>query len=295
MRDVSKRRSDGATERRRGLGRLLALLPALLLAACSPDVPLNPSFPLKLADAKTALREMRADPRPLERPVVVLGGIHDPGVAAPGLARSVRRITEPDAPVIAVSFFTASSFDDCRRRVIEAVDEAFPTDDAEATVEVDAIGVSMGGIVARYSARRGAEGERRLRVRRLFTIGTPHVGAQMANLPTFDQRIVDMRQDSALLATLNDEPAPEDPELFPYARLGDQIVGANRSAPPGRTAWWVQNIPLAFAHLGASSDARFLADIGRRLRGEPPYTTEPPAPLPKRGERTRPAGTASHP
>jgi len=261
---------------------------ALPMTACSADVPLNPSFPLTLAEAKCSLREMRKDPRPLERPVVILGGIHDPGLVAPGLARDVRKITERDGPVIAVSFFTASHFEECRRRVIDAVDRAFPTDDPEATVEVDAIGVSMGGIVARFSARPRSDDGRRLRIKRLFTIGTPHIGARMAGVPTFDRRIIDMRRGSAFLADLNDRPLPEDPELFPYTRLGDQIVGADRAAPPGRTAWWVQNVPFGFAHLTASHDARFLADIGRRLRGEEPYARRPAAPLPGTGEAPEP-------
>ncbi|MCP3903744.1 MAG: hypothetical protein GY715_08930 [Planctomycetes bacterium] len=259
---------------------------SVLLAACSADVPLNPSFPLTLADAKGELREMRADPRSLERPVVVLGGIHDPGFIAPGLAREVKKLTTPDAPVIAVSFLTASDFETCRRRVIDAVDRAFPSDDPAATVEVDAIGVSMGGIVARYAARPRTDGGRRLRVRRLFTIGSPHLGARMADLPTFDSRILDMRRGSTLLAALNDHAVDEDPEVYPYTRLGDSIVGAEHTAPPGRPAWWVQNVPFAFAHLAASHDARFLADIMRRLRGEPAYATEPAAPLPGDGGST---------
>ena len=41
---------------------------------------------------------------------------------------------------------------------------------------------------------------------------------------------------------------------------------------------------LAASHLAAFQDNRILADIGRRLRGETPYATEPRAPLP--GEYT---------
>ena len=85
-----------------------------------------------------------------------------------------------------------------------------------------------------------------------------------------------MRTESEFLETLNAE--EPDYEIVPYARLGDEVVGASNAAPPGRNPWWVSR-SWFFAHAG-STDMRILADIARRLRGEEPFAIDPPAPLP---------------
>lgn len=289
------RRPRGTTVARRpssarSVARLVLVAAALLLVVgCSADDPMNPSFPLRLEDAKAALREMRRDPRQLERPVVVLAGIHDPGVLAGSATTTLRRVTDEPDRVIKVSFFTASTFDDCRARVIEAVDAAFPNDDPEVTTEVDVVAISMGGLVARHAVQPEEGSPRRLRVRRLFTIATPHRGAKMAGVPTRDERILDMRAGSKFLSDLDTQASPEAPIVYPYVRLDDAVVGVDRSAPPGRNPWWVANIPLSLAHVGAGQDPRILADIARRLRGEEPYTLDPAAPLPvAQGTRDEP-------
>src|SRR5688500_7480791 len=120
----------------------LAFMTALVLSGCAS--PENPSFPVSVSDARGALQEMANDPKPLARPVVGLGGYHDPGFGALVWEREVRRWSR-DARVIDVSFALHRDFDQCRRDVIAAVDKALPTDDPEATAEVDVIGVSMGG------------------------------------------------------------------------------------------------------------------------------------------------------
>jgi hypothetical protein len=38
--------------------------------------------------------------------------------------------------------------------------------------------------------------------------------------------------------------------------------------------------PFQDAHLMAMADPRIIADVARRLRGEPPLTSDPPEPLP---------------
>jgi hypothetical protein len=86
-----------------------------------------------------------------------------------------------------------------------------------------------------------------------------------------------MRRGSAFLAELDDQLASASYELYTYARLGDMIVGVENAAPPGMDPWWVANPPLGLAHLGAPHDPRILADILRRLRGEPALATRPAA------------------
>ncbi|MHC5022474.1 MAG: esterase/lipase family protein [Planctomycetota bacterium] len=263
--------------------RAAAVVAALLLAAgvgCSADRPLNPSFPLTLSDSRQALEEMRDDPHTFDRPVVLVGGFFDTGVFSAKTARVLESLTTNPNQVIVFTPHRYSTFESCRTRLVQFVDEHFPCDDEGQTTEVDVVAVSMGGLVARYAAMDPPEGERRLRIRRLFTIATPHRGADLASVPTLDKRVMAMRTGSTFLKTL-DEAYPEaDYELHPYVRLGDWIVGADNTAPPGDHAWWVRTIPWSPAHIAAQHDPRILADICRRLRGEQPYSLEPRSPLP---------------
>jgi len=259
---------------------LLALLLAVL-AGCSADKPLNPSFPLTVAQARQALRNMRADPKPLQRPVLVLSGIHDPGLVVASVANRLRGITTDGAMIQTVSFFGADTFDACRKRVLDKAEALLAAGgENNAAGEIDVVAISMGGLVARYAAMPRAEDDRSLRIKRLFTISSPHRGASMAGLPTFDQRIIDMRASSAFLADLDAATEEADYELIPYVRLGDAIVGEENAAPPGGQAWWVA-AGVSLAHVSAYDDLRIIADIARRLRGEEPFTRDPPAEIPK--------------
>lgn len=256
------------------------LIIVLLASGCAAR--LNPSFPVTPSQARAALKEMRAAPKPLARPVVVLGGYHDPGLGAYVWREEVRKWAR-DATIIDVSFATARDFEDCRRKVIAAVDRACPTDDKDATAPVDVIGASMGGLVGRYAAVT-RPGERRLNVVRLFTVSSPHRGAAWAEaLPALSRLHADMRAQSEFFKRLEASEAvttADDYELVPYVRLGDSIVGADRAAPVGRSAWWISTPPMELAHIGASADPRVRADVARRLRGEEPFTKSPPAPAP---------------
>ena len=243
---------------------------------------MNPSFAVPMAEAKAILRQMQDDPRTLQRPLVVAGGIHDPGFIAARVARSVRRTMDPDDLVTTVSFTGRGkgTFDDCRDHLIGSVEKAFGTTNGPATVEVDVIAFSMGGLVVRHAARHRDDGGKQLKIRRLFTISTPHRGARMAGLPTLDHRALDMRQGSEFLAGLDEELSRAPYELYTYARLGDMIVGEQNASPPGRHPWWVANPPFGLAHIGAPHDPRIMADILRRLRDEQSLTTLPAAALP---------------
>lgn len=273
-------RDDGHIPRLRRITPLLGLLGIAALGGCSADEPFNPSFALTLDDSKLALRSMRESPRPLDRPLVVLGGIYDPGIASSSVADHLRRVTTDDDRVLSVSFFGQGTFERCRDRLLERLDQAFPSDDASATVEVDVIGISMGGLVARYAALPNEDGRRRLRIHRLFTISTPHRGAALAGLPTIDRRAIDMRRGSAFLARLDEHLGEGEYPIIPYARLDDAVVGEANAAPTGQDAWWVANIPGSFSHMFAMHDPRILADIARRVRGETPYTSGPAVPPP---------------
>ena len=253
-----------------------------LLMGCAGTGAENPSFDVSVSEAREALQKMEAEPAQLERPVVVLAGLFDPGIASWNLARQLRNLTGDDR-IISVAFPLTWNFDACRERAIASVEEAFPSEDAAWTTEVDVVGISMGGLVARYAAMEREEQDepaRRLRIARLFTIGTPHQGAALAAAPTLDARQRAMRKDSDFLKELNERHEDTEYQLYPYVRLGDRMVGAENAAPPGETPWWVPARFLQPDHLTAAMDPRIIADIARRLRGEFPFTSEPREPLP---------------
>ena len=254
------------------------------LPGCLSDFQTNPSFAISNKAASQLLDEHRNDPGTLQRPVVVLGGFKDPGFVANSVAAKLRRVFEDGGNIIAISFLGNNSFDSCRNRLLREVAAAFPSGFENETIEVDVIGISMGGLVARHSARElfdeNGNPQPRLRIKRLFTIGTPHQGAKLAGLPTFDKRQRDMRAGSNFLETLNADATSQDFEIVTYARLGDAIVGVANSAMPGKVPWWVPSRPFMPSHLTVASDSRILADIVLRLRGDDPLTGSEPTPLP---------------
>lgn len=260
-------------------GLPLVALALFLPVGCAKQSP-NPSFNVSSSDAKAAMKAMSKDEKRLERPVVVLGGYHDIGI---GPAAFVGRLRDAvgDERMISVVYPFSCSFDDCRRTVIRAVEKRFPSEDAAETVEVDVTGLSMGGIVARHAAIE-RPGEKRLRIKRLFTVSTPHRGAVRASLPTVHQIHRDLRSGSPFLRALYAaEGDDRDYEIIPYVRLGDWIVGPENAAPrDAAAAYWVPNPPLQSAHWGAPLDPRIVADIARRLRGERPFTADSPTTLP---------------
>lgn len=251
----------------------MLLLP--LLTGCAAD---NPSFDLSENQARQALEEMARDPKPLPRPLIIVAGYGDPGFADAHLAETMGRSLEDDR-IARVSFSGAKTFDDCRQLLLESVEAQFPGPDTGRTIEVDVVANSMGGVIARYAADP-AVGDRYLWVARLFTISAPHRGAEMARIPISNELLVDMRPGSEFLDGLNERSRSASYELIPYARVGDMWVGEENTAPPGQVPWWVPNRAFEPAHLTAYSDPRIIADILRRLRGEPPYTSEPRAPWP---------------
>jgi hypothetical protein len=271
---------------RRNASRLLVLAAVSLAAmgpsGCTADKPLNPSFPLLTTDARRELLEMRANTASPSRPVLIIGGMFDPGVFAGGIARRIRSTLSPGSPVATVDLFATGSMDEARDRIIHAVEQAWPSEDPRWTTEVDVIGFSLGGVAARHAAAHAAEGARRLRVGRLFTIASPHSGARLAALPSADSRVWALRNGSDFLAELADAGLGAPYEVFAYVRLGDVVVGPENAGVNGEPPLWVAGPPLEPAHLAAYADPRILADIARRLRGETAYSSRPPAPIPDR-------------
>ena len=245
----------------------------MLPSGCSG--PQNPSFPLSVKEAKTALKQMEADPRPLVRPLVLVAGYGDPGYVDSYLEKKLGPCFSDDR-IAGISFTNVSRFDECREMLTALVDERFGPGDPDGTVEVDVVANSMGGVIAVYAADPSVG--RPLRVARMFTLSSPFRGAEVARINIGVELLEDMRPGSEFLDDLNERNRIPPYELIPYARVGDRWVGEKNTAPPGEVPWWVPNRPFEAAHLMAFTDPRILADVARRLRNEPPFTTEPRAP-----------------
>lgn len=238
------------------------------------DVPCeNPAFPLTIHDAERECARMKAAPcAGLARPVVVLAGYRAWAMMPRGIVRDLRRLTgAPEDRFLPIAFPWSSDIPRIAAGVCQSVDRRWPSADERWTIEVDVVGVSMGGLVARAAAgestRQGPS--KRLRIARLFTIGTPHRGARLAaRLPVaVDAGSRQMRPGSEFMKRLDEERRSADYELVCYARLRDTWVGASRTAPEGRAPHWVSG-QLILSHNLITQDRRIIADIARQLRGE---------------------------
>jgi hypothetical protein len=231
-----------------------------------------PTIPLSTAQARAELHNVAQHPKPLDRPLIVLGGYLDPGLGGLAVSSIIRQHVRDDR-VLTVSFMFCKNFDECRQKVIDEVDRAYPSRDPNLTTEVDVIGLSMGGVVGRFAAAP-EPGHKRLNVRRLFTMSSPHQGALRAmNLPKLTQIQADLTPGSEFLKNLAEADHDAHYQIFPYTRENDTVVGAQYAAPPGQKAWSVPNEPFQPAHVGAATDPRILADVLRRLRHEKPLAT----------------------
>ncbi len=267
----------------------MVILASSLIAGCTPDST-NPRFAVTGEFIDSEWSRLRAQPAVLERPLVVLGGYRSPSLFAGGVASDLRRLTGAGQDqVLAIGYPFDDNFPTLARRVVDAVEKRWPSDDPDRTIEVDVVGLSMGGLVARAAAASphipatfsGSEPPlgppKALRIRRLFTLGTPHRGALLAETIALDPMAIDMKPGSGFLAALNAKLATSTYELICYARTRDDIVGATNAAPPGREPIWVEG-PRFFSHHTTHDDRRFLVDIARRLRGETPLGHEGEAP-----------------
>lgn len=233
----------------------------------------NPDFPVTPDELALEVDRMRATPALPQRPVLVLSGYHAPRMMVTRFARELHALTGgPIERFHAIGYPFATDIDAFARRVVREVDRVWPHSEPHRTVEMDVVGVSMGGLVARVAAQLPLEnGQKRLRIARLFTLATPHNGALLAERIRIDRAARDMRPGSPFLERLNSGLPTAKYELTCYARLNDRWVGATRTAPPGREPIWVSGLKV-FSHSTITTDPRLLADIALRLRNERPLS-----------------------
>lgn len=260
------------------------LVMAVVLPACITVGPTNPAFPTTEAQANDEWGRMRAAPVALERPVVVIGSYRGPDFHVKNLTRRLQSLTSTrhEDFLHIPAWFDDDLYPVADRAMSMTADRFGTTADGARTVEVDVVGISMGGLVARLAADRDdderLDGLPRLNIRTLYTIASPHLGASMADKIAIDTAAKQMRTDSDLIASLNDAFPDAEYDLVPYAVLRDGIVGEANTAPPGMTPIWRPG-KLWGSHLTVIENRAIIADIARRLRGEEPLGM-PDTPLP---------------
>ena len=167
------------------------------------------------------------------------------------------------------------SFDDTADFVVSAVERHFPSDDPDKTVEVDVIGISMGGLVARHASAPDNGAQKRLNTQRMFTFAAPHSGAQLANIFGFFGTPLAMRYNSPFLKRLAEREkrtADDDYPIIGYTRGHDLTIGAG-SAIPAHLEGELIHFPVPWysaTHLWVYRDGRLLKDMLRRLKTREP-------------------------
>ncbi len=244
----------------------------------------NPAFDLSHEDALTEARSLAADPRPLARPVVVLGGYRAPAFVSIRLADRLARLTSGrDEDFLPIAYPWLPSVPRCVDRASDIIAAHAPSRDSG---EIDIVGISMGGLVARAFAARAARDPSLPRVRRVFTLATPHRGASLANIVRPDTAARQLHKDSAFLRELDERLEREPIDLTCYAILHDWWVGATNAAPReplvGCVPIWIDGataMERTFAHFSICRAPRLLVDLARRLTGRTPlagFSTPPP-------------------
>jgi pimeloyl-ACP methyl ester carboxylesterase len=232
----------------------------------------NPDFPID-EDFRRGAADLMAQRPALPRPLVIIGGYHAPRISAARVRGVLSRFCRAEGAIV-MAYPLACTYTAALASVRTQVAAL-----GLGSTPVDAVGVSMGGLLARSMA-----GEDGWPVERLFTLATPHRGACLAEWVRADPLGAALRPGSRTLAHLDALLSKRGYELTCYATLRDWWVGAGNTAPPGMLPYWLDvQTPLAalFSHFMINSDSRLMADIAARLVGHTPLARRPTAP-PKR-------------
>lgn len=270
---------------------LPTVVPITLARTLLPTGEPNPDFNPSKRELAADLDRMRKDRKPLDRPLVILSGYRSWPTISIALRQKLQHLVT--GPIFSTSYTLHGDIDRCVQTAIRRINRVFPPEHADRTTEVDVIGVSMGGLVARRAimphdlcTSRGPVPPRpRLNARRVFTLGSPHRGAVLAEKIAPDHAAQDMRPGSAFLAELDQHftdtrgraHADGGYDLTCYAVLNDTWVGAHRTSPPGQDPHWTRGARI-MSHFLVSEHPAIIADVARRLRGEEPLSPRPSEP-----------------
>ena len=227
---------------------------------------------------------MAQSPIPLERPLVIIGGFTDVGIVPWSLKHRFTGLTGDDQ-IVAVSIGDCLSFDDCKRKIIDAVNTKFHKAHRQTesqTIEVDVIGCSLGGLAARYAAmptNNPLQG--RLNIVGLFTISSPL--RRIISRRPFTAAAPNSKRSSARFSVAY-------PNRIRTVRLPARFLRAARRQDhrPGQCCSAGPNCMVGGHAPFRRSAQRRLRRFAHSLRHRPatareqPFTSEPPASPPER-------------
>lgn len=216
-----------------------------------------------LREVEAELARMAREPVGLRRPLVVLNGYHTPPNEVWWAKARLSRLTSRRASDFGtVSYMYATRLGDAAEKAVRGVERRWGKG-----VEIDVVGISMGGIVARLAAH-----EMGLRMVRLFSFATPHDGSSRAVFIAPDEAARDMKPGSAFLTRLNAFHRPY--SMVCYGQENDAVVHHRGAAPPGERPF-VAPGSWMMEHFTTLHNPWFMLDLARRLRGEEPLLKHP--------------------
>ncbi len=227
----------------------------------------NPDFSYDQADFVAARGRVKGARGSQRRPVVFLSGYHSPSLPMRLFRRSLVGLGALEGVYSRVISYPLAWTVEMAAKKAERVIRADP----RLAGEIDVVGHSMGGIVARQLTTMES-----CKIRRLFTLATPHRGAILAQWVRPDAGTTQLRAGSKLLAEL-DAALPlwraQGGELCCYATLRDWMVGATRSTPLNEPLNWldVHHVHARMlSHYVIVTDERIILDLALRLVGQAP-------------------------
>ena len=251
----------------------------IVLGGCTTLTGPSKDNPLPKSELRADLEQMRAEPVELERPVVVIDGWLNYGGASI-ITRELKDLTGSDEDLFFKYHYPLifSTLESNARKIVEIVEERWPSDDPEWTTEIDAVGFSMGGLIARVAAespKNGKKPRKRLKVNRMFTIAAPHKGTGwwLGWIPVDQMSWAVSLYGGGYRTWLDERLVEADYEIYCYGQGNDWVSGNNFEATGHREI--KARGQFMFSHTSSYGNYRHLADIAARLRGEDPIVPDP--------------------
>lgn len=254
-------------------GQILLVLGMVLCTGCGSYVFYRADIPQSPAMAGEALEVLAQNPAPLQRPLLLIHGWRDSARRWEKMLHWLRRCTTNAEEMVVVFDYSGD------QPISVLTEELFRK--YKVLGEVDVVGHSMGGLIAREAHRRGF-----ITIKTLFSMASPHRGSYLARYGPLFRQLRDMTPGSEFLRRLNSDPRTRDFNIITYWMRGDFLLTQGSSESLGGTNVILStgNKPLfRYTHNQLVMDERTIYDVIRRLtcwsveRACPPEPEVPPA------------------